>query len=295
MPTVLPGSTVPIWAQFPTGLAGTLGVRVRTSAGANFLARTTAGIVEDIAGSGMYRYSLTAPTTAGNYEIIWDALGTWGSEELVVTWTSSEAAPSGTALASTSELGARLGIDLTDAEESRAAILLSQASDLVRTAAKQHISLVTDDTLILRGQWGSRLKLPERPVSSVASVYSTFRDEDPVEITSDTYYLDNGGDLVKGGSIGVDERSFSLSGGWLGPAYSLTVTYTHGYSTIPVLAKAITVESVARVWVNPEGATQSNIAGVLMAYPSTGLLLTPQEFLQLRTAFAKRATTVNLR
>lgn len=53
---------------FPTGLVGTLGVRILdTPGGAVVLARTTAGIAEAPAGSGLYGVSLTAPVAVGSY------------------------------------------------------------------------------------------------------------------------------------------------------------------------------------------------------------------------------------
>lgn len=87
-----PGATTEIVADnFATGLAGTIGYRVRTSAGADSIARTTVGIVEDIAGSGIYRANITAPATAGQYTIVWDdGAGSpkYATEELVVTYTA---------------------------------------------------------------------------------------------------------------------------------------------------------------------------------------------------------------
>jgi hypothetical protein len=56
----------------PTGLAGTLGVRILDNAGGTTTARATAGIAEFPAGSGFYTVTLTAPTTAGQYSVFWD-------------------------------------------------------------------------------------------------------------------------------------------------------------------------------------------------------------------------------
>lgn len=74
---------------FATGLAGTIGVRIiDTPAGTTITARTTTGITEAPAGSGLYSVLLTAPATAGDYSIVWDTGGgapTWAREELHVT------------------------------------------------------------------------------------------------------------------------------------------------------------------------------------------------------------------
>lgn len=57
---------------FPTGLAGTVGVQIRDNAGGTTVARTTAGVLEDPAGSGSYVATLVAPADAGDYTILWD-------------------------------------------------------------------------------------------------------------------------------------------------------------------------------------------------------------------------------
>jgi len=56
----------------PTGLAGTIGVRVIDNAGATVDPRRTSGITEQVAGSGIYVVVLTGPAAPGQYSIIWD-------------------------------------------------------------------------------------------------------------------------------------------------------------------------------------------------------------------------------
>lgn len=56
----------------PTGLVGTIGFRLRNAeTGVDTLARTTSGIVETPAGSGIYRVTAIAPIPA-TYQQIWD-------------------------------------------------------------------------------------------------------------------------------------------------------------------------------------------------------------------------------
>lgn len=86
---VAPGSTFEAYSPETTsGLVGTVGVRIRDGVGADFLARTTASITEDVnvGSTSVYRRSFTAPTTAGQYWIVWDT-GTalLDPVELVVT------------------------------------------------------------------------------------------------------------------------------------------------------------------------------------------------------------------
>lgn len=72
----------------PTGLVGTLGVRIIDQpAGTLMLARTTSGISEQPVGSGIYSTALTAPAVNGTYLVVWDTGGlapVFASEELQV-------------------------------------------------------------------------------------------------------------------------------------------------------------------------------------------------------------------
>lgn len=106
-----PGATVEAALQWTvTGLVGTLGVRIiDTPSGSTFLARTTAGIVENPAGSGLYEWSGAGPTTAGTWSVIWDdgatTPGHTAIEELVVTSTAAAvAAPAGTDLCTVADV-----------------------------------------------------------------------------------------------------------------------------------------------------------------------------------------------
>lgn len=71
-----------------SGLVGTIGVRIMDGVGGTTTARTTAGIVESPANSGIYTATLTAPAAAGQYVIAWDTGGgtpVWTIEDLVVS------------------------------------------------------------------------------------------------------------------------------------------------------------------------------------------------------------------
>lgn len=73
----------------PTGLVGTLGVRIIDQpAGTTIAARVTSGISEQPPGSGIYSTSLVAPSLAGTYLVVWDTGGVtpvYASEELQVS------------------------------------------------------------------------------------------------------------------------------------------------------------------------------------------------------------------
>jgi hypothetical protein len=72
---------------FATALTGTIGVRVTDNEGATTIARVTAGVAEYPAGSGIYTKTLTAPSIAGQYTIVWDDGTSYATDDLVVTYT----------------------------------------------------------------------------------------------------------------------------------------------------------------------------------------------------------------
>ncbi len=73
MPTyAAPGALFEVTVyNLPTGLVGTLGARLMDGA-TQIQARTTAGIVELVAGLGAYRYTGTAPEVRGAYQVLFD-------------------------------------------------------------------------------------------------------------------------------------------------------------------------------------------------------------------------------
>lgn len=135
MIAVSPGVDFAAVAQFDTGLTGTLGVRIRDNQGNDVLARTTAGIVEDIAGSGIYRVTLTAPTDEGQYSIIWDdaAIPTpnYAIDELIVLGGSDIPVVGGiSAYATVSELARLLKVNATDREQALVRVLIAAADEI---------------------------------------------------------------------------------------------------------------------------------------------------------------------
>lgn len=77
---------------FNSGLVGTIGVRVTDGQGGTTIARTTSGIVESPAGSGIYTATFTSPSVVGQFEVVWDDGGspaTWAAEDLTVTASGS--------------------------------------------------------------------------------------------------------------------------------------------------------------------------------------------------------------
>lgn len=182
--------------------------------------------------------------------------------------------------ATPAELANRLGVEFSSEDSTRAEGLLTTASGLIKDVAKQHLERVEDDVLARRGVNADRFRLPQRPVEEVTLVKL-----DGETVASDEYYL-TGDKLVK------------ISGVWGNSHQVLEVTYTHGYAEIPESLKAICLEAVVRVWVNPGSVQSENYGGEAVNYGrEVGLLLTATEERAIRKAVATapKAGTINLR
>lgn len=206
-------------------------------------------------------------------------------------------------IASTTDLENRLGITFDVSYETpRAQALLDMAVSQIRAHCKQHITLVTDDSLTVPGRWGDRILLPERPVVDVSYVSATFYDGTPYTFPEPTYYIDRDELVRYPFPIGLVRHFFTTGNGWLGPGYKITIVYSHGYnpdaSPLPyqlALAQGIACEMVARVWINPESAQQSMIGGVQSMFPAVGLKLTADEMALLDDTFRRHTQSVSLR
>lgn len=197
-----------------------------------------------------------------------------------------------TQFATADEFATRLGIDLTTNETNDANTLLTLASALIQEEAGQVIELVGEDTLTRPGSYAARIRLPERPVLSVTSVTL-----DGVAIDDDAWYLD-GDEIVRTNLVGtVGQNRFGSFGlGWGAPSQELVIVYSHGYNPTPVAAKAVCLEMVARVWVNPGSVLAEVYGSQQVTYQrSSGLLLTEDERRTIRDAYRRTAGSAALR
>lgn len=118
--------------QFATGLAGTVGVRIIDNAAATVTARTTSGVSEYPAGSGIYQVTLTAPSSAGQFTVVWDDGSTYAVESLVVGYSAVVQGASSPAYITSAQLKATLtltGGTFADADIAAAINAASRAID----------------------------------------------------------------------------------------------------------------------------------------------------------------------
>lgn len=170
------------------------------------------------------------------------------------------------AFATHSELATRLGVELTTDEQSRATMLLGLASDVIRRAARQRIGRETSTIAV--STVGSRVLLPERPAVSI-------------------------------GAVSPDPGGWSLDGDYLtglpiGGTYS--ITYDHGYDPVPDTIKAVCLEVVVRVWVNPGNVAQESYGSERVTYGATsGLVLTDEERRAVRDVVRRGSQAIDVR
>lgn len=110
---------------------------------------------------------------------------------------------------------------------------IAEATEAIRNYCHQHIDLVEDDEITLDCVGGTRLFLPELPVTGVAEVIEDgeILDED------DDYKLGQHGILHR---VGQD---------WAAGVQIITVTYTHGYDaydSLPDDLVAVATRAAAR-------------------------------------------------
>lgn len=146
---VAPSSTFEAVADLgATGL--TPGVRILDNAGATTTARTTAGISEYPAGSGIYHKTLTAPAVAGQYTIAWDngsqTAGNFATEDLLVTSNAAATSlPSGRdlcALADVTQLVPGYTTD-TDTDALLAALITAESRVAHQRAGREFVTVAS--------------------------------------------------------------------------------------------------------------------------------------------------------
>lgn len=207
-----------------------------------------------------------------------------------------------TQFATNADLATRLGLTLTSAEQTRADALLTLASALIQDETDQTIALVANDSLTMRSTYAERIRLPQRPVVSVSSVTITPQGGTEMLIGDDTYYVE-GDELVRA-SFPIRYQQFfaDWTRGWLGPLFTITVVYTHGYAAdaIPAAVKTACLEMVTRVWVNPGSVARETVGDTSTVYDNmrfspSGLFMTDAEKAAVNRSVRRLAGTITLR
>lgn len=132
---------------------------------------------------------------------------------------------------------------LVGAETISAQLALDIASSIVTARTGQTFVPVVGDTITL-DTYGEDVRLPQRPVTTVSAV--TTREKGSTVTTARTVNTDY---EVRG------DRLRWVGLGWW--PYEVTVTYDHGYATIPDDVRGATLAVAAEMFDNPEGLSRS--------------------------------------
>ena len=245
-------STVSLVVTDPAGTATTY-----TDAGATITKSST----------GVYTKNITA-STAGRWAYRWTGTGTAADVESgvfdVVALDPSAVSP----FATEAELEAYTG---TSISSDRAAILLDLASGAIRAYTNQTITYGST-TVILPGNFGHVLDLPERPVSAITLVKIG-----DTTLTVDTDYVwDGAHTLYRGtkvdGVLSVNGPDYLIDGwgDWGGPGAQVTVVYSHGFASIPNDVKGVCLALAARSLTSPDGVNSESVGSYSVSYSRTG-------------------------
>jgi len=152
-------------------------------------------------------------------------------------------------LATVDDIEARLGRELTTAEDIRVGALLDDVSAAVRSYTGQ--SFTSEETTVRLAPRNGTVTLPQRPVTAVDSVKTVDGD--------DLVFTWWSGTKVK---VGVNALNwFEVNGS---PTQPVDITYTHGYDDVPADIVAVVCQIVGRAMTKPadeSGYTQESIAG----------------------------------
>lgn len=167
------------------------------------------------------------------------------------------------AFATKADLASFTGDDSLDS--ARGTLLLEQASNVIRSHCRQTFDRVANDEVELRGTWSHKLKLPERPVASVSKVLVGAVEVETYRLVRDTLYR-----------TGPEEEHFNVDVGrgrsWGGPAYTVTVTYTHGFASadIPGVLETVCLQVAARAAGNPQHLGNFQGDGITLGFDRAG-------------------------
>jgi hypothetical protein len=250
-----------------TGLTNTIGVRIVDGAGNTTTARTTSGIVETPASSGIYVATLTAPSVTGQYVIVWDdgaATPTYADEDLTVE--ASLVVGNQIQLCTVADVREFLQKPDGDTEQDGViSALISRASAAIqRYCDREFITTTSGSTLRTFetdiGLTGGFLSLSPYDLQSV-SLIRMDTDLTPFTLSTDEYrlYPINKPDGVYT-SIRLQPLSFS-TGRVMWPLRQVQVTGTWGWPSVPVDVQHACLVTVS-IWLKRDVQAFSRVFNV---------------------------------
>ena len=216
---------------------------------------------------GVYTKSVTV-STAGRWAFKWTGTGTAADVESDVFDVAPLDPSAASPFATVAELEAYTGASIaTD----RARLLLDMASAAIRAHARQTLTQATT-TAVFPGTFAEKLVLPERPVTAVTTVII---GDTTLSVDTD-WVWDGAHTLYRGttvdGVLSVNGPDYLINGwgDWGGPGAQVSVTYTHGFATIPGVVKGVCLALAARTLGSPDGVNSESVGSYSVSYSRTG-------------------------
>lgn len=219
-----------------------------------------------------------------------------GGRELHMTVPTPPSLP---ALATTADVAARLPRAMTSEETTRAAVLLKDASSLVRAETRQTFTKI--QTIEVIACEDNQIILPQRPVISVDSVARVNADGKtylPYSVWTfdgrDTIMLGPPTAVINAPEVWTDMDWF-----WRNVTY--LIGYTHGYETIPDNLIGVVANMVVRVLLAPgsPGVVTETVGGysyrMADGYPTARVSLMDEDMKVLKRYMGRRNRTIEMK
>lgn len=142
------------------------------------------------------------------------------------------------AFATVEDVATYLTKDLDAADAATVALTLDVATEMIRKYTGQTISQVTNDVIDVNVYGKALVLLPEVPVTAVSIT------DDGLALVADDF------DWSRAGVIKRYGARFSRD---------VSITYTHGYATIPDDIQGICIEMAKRAFENPAGLQREDL------------------------------------
>jgi hypothetical protein len=207
--------------------------------------------------------------------------------------------PSLPALATVTDVANRMPRELTAAETTRSAFLLTDASERIRSFTKQTFNLIQTAEVI--APVDNQIILPQRPTISIdglARVDPTGNAYMPYSI----YTWDGAQTIMLGPpSAVINAPEFWVDNDWFWRNVTYLVTYTHGYSVIPDKVVGVCATMVMRVLLAPgsPGVVGETIGGysyrMADGVPLAAISMTSDDEEVLKPFCARKNRTIEFR
>lgn len=235
-----------------TGLTGTIGVRLMDGIGGTSLPRTTTGIIETPAGSGIYTAVLTAPATVGTYQVVWDTGGgspTWAVEDLNVTYGSD--------LTTLANVRAFLQKNTADtAQDGIIQQLITRASAAIETYAGREFHPTNNATRTFNYLGGSFISLSPYELRTITEATIDTGTSDETDLTATDYWFSpatSPGGTYQALSLPSDSTIYNNSSN---DRRVLSITGDWGFASVPPDVEHACIVTVA-IWLRRDVAAFS--------------------------------------